>query len=320
MPPTPPDDRLPSHAEPGLDAAHNDRLGGSTVFGVIAAAIAGAAACGLSVSTSPLFGVAVDRSPLFLVWLILLTSNGAISWAGFFGGLDACVRSCSTLWRGPRQHLPWIFAAVSLLILVLVVALLLERGALSDVRWPLAAEHQVRLGIATGAILIPPLVAIAGMWLTAVQAFEALAHEQLSRTDVGLYLQRRERVQGLLWYAGTVVGAGVLTTGALRRAMIEGNYAQDPAFPQPLVLAYGTVFTVLLIVSYVPPFLMLQSCGSRLVAHFATGNDLAEWSESRKKLSDAFQVSLGLQDSIKNALAILAPLVAGLISTAMPKG
>ena len=114
--------------------------------------------------------------------------------------VHASIGACRSAYfglRGPeRRHLPPVFAALALLVAVLLFALIVCRDRLSpSIRWPLEGEHALRMSIATFVILIPPLVAILGMWLGALHAFALVAQDRaLVRANIALYLQARQRV------------------------------------------------------------------------------------------------------------------------------
>jgi hypothetical protein len=299
--------------------ALDDWLGGFVVFWVVTAALAGGALSAGLVFGSPNFKSAVDRSPLVLAWGILLGADGALAWAGLFPALGACWNGLLALRASGRKHLIWIFATIAAITAAVATLQWLSLGASpSSVEWPLGNDQGSRMTWATVVIFVPVMMAIVGMWFTAVQIFDSLDKTVLDRHDVANFLELRERLQNLFWFVGIVIAGAMLATGTLRQALIDGDYTTKETFPAFMVVAYGTVITLLLIVSYVPPHILIQRTGTRLVHYLARGDDLHAWNEDRRRLIEDLDLGVSLQNTVKNLLAILAPILAGLASVAFP--
>jgi hypothetical protein len=309
-------------------------LGGFVVFLMVLGALFGAVVGAGVILSYPYFQAALNRSPLLLAWVVLMGTNAALSWAGVVPSLGVCVNGFVAA-KNQGRHWKWLVSALVLILVVIVLGSFILTGFKLDVVWPLGDQQTWRMGITTVTILVPVLLAVFGMWMTAVQSeetFESPDHsseenlpkpkgaskQAFSVENLSAYAALNEQLNGLLWFGGLVVSVGVLTTGTLRSAMIQGKYASNEAFPQALVLAYGLFFTLLLIVSYLPAYLIVHRAGNRLIREYTTGEAPMDWHEKRTKLKEALNLNGDFQETIKTAIAILAPLIASLVSLALP--
>jgi hypothetical protein len=73
-------------------------------------------------------------------------------------------------------------------------------------------------------------------------------------------IQARTKLLALLSAVGALIGAAVLTTGALRNALLAARSPDGKAVKYPIeyVLVYGLFFSALLAVIYIPVYLHLQ--------------------------------------------------------------
>lgn len=265
--------------------------------------------------------------------MTLLIAEGAVAWAGAIPAAAAAWYAGKMIRRtdvadAPARNFTWITSTCAAVLVVLVGAWLFgPRATLLDVRWPLGDVHTTRIAGVTAFILLPPLTAIVAMWLLAISAVS----ESRKRVDespqrvqalITAHLERHDRVQGLLWYVGIVIGGSVLATGMLRHAMLAAAYANDKTFPPSLVLAYGAFFTLLLVVCYVPAHLLVQHAGKRVLETALPQTPAAtilDWKKTRAEMIGLLHLEAPLQDALKNTIAILAPILAGLASIAFPK-
>lgn len=306
-------------------------LGGFVLFAAVFAAVFGAGLCILCVvwpwegdGTLFHFLSAVWRSPLMLAWALLIATTGALSWAGLAAG----ARACRSAWKRIElpKHKLWVAGTTVLLILALFGMPTVASQYPLLVEWPLGDYHSARIGVISVVVMVPALTAIVGMWLTAVAIFDAIdLGKDTPQYKVALYLEFSRRVQSMLWFVGIVIGCAVLSTGTLRQAMIAGGWAKDNKFPAELVLAYAAYYTLLLIISYLGPYVLVRRAGERLVNDLAGSKDIkaieadaVAWQEQRDKLAKTLRLSNTLQESLVGALAILGPIVGGLLSLALP--
>ena len=328
---------------------------GLTTLFIVAPAFAAGAACTLIVTTSSHFGTAVARAPLVYAWVTMLAAQGAIAWAGLAPTAWLTLATWRTVSKTTRGLL---VATAGVLVALLTIYSVLEprAGALPHVQWPLEDEQTSRVAMLSAIICIPPTLAVVAMWLTAAVTLEsptavtatklpaaAAAVELPPRPEpvepevdaVARYLGCRERLHSLLWFVGIVVGCVVLSTGVLRQTMLDAKGATSESYPSSLVLAYGAFFTLVLLVSYVPAFVLMRIAGHRILSVLLASRladkraveasdpskktpDLAVWSGERKQLIELLGLDIGLDTTLKNTVAILAPLAAGFASMALP--
>ena len=145
-------------------------LGGLVIFGVVRGALLGGGLCAYVLASSPEFGAAVHKAPLVLGWTVLIAAEGAISWAGILPSVTAWWVSTKTSERRNRKWLPMTLIAV---VGAIVLAVVQEPTVFPlDVVWPLGASHHPRIAITSAWILIPPFIALGGMWSSEVAGFE----------------------------------------------------------------------------------------------------------------------------------------------------
>jgi hypothetical protein len=171
-------------------------------------------------------------TPQFTLWVLILCGQAAI-WVGAacFVGLTLRER-----WRDLRQGRALepgsrVALASALVLTLLPVFLLfgtrlgiyaddLPRGSMpNSSTWPLA-DHSTKMTPLVGAALLIGGFAIAGMWLTTV-AFANLARSATSNAAaVKRFIELRTELTALLAVAGVLVGLAMLSSGALREAVI----------------------------------------------------------------------------------------------------
>ena len=144
------------------------------------------------------------------------------------------------------------------------------------------------------------------------------------------YLAGQDRLRFALGVLGLMLSLNVLTTGALRNAlMFDLHQAHDIwLFEMELVLAFGGAYTFLVVAFYAPVYFALGDAGSAIADAAATEvrpsktttAELDQWMTERRKWAQA----LGLeQDWLKSAqagLVLLSPFFAALVSLLLPSG
>ncbi|NVB82622.1 MAG: hypothetical protein HOV81_29850 [Kofleriaceae bacterium] len=295
-------------------------LGGFIVFGMVVGALVGGIVSAVILATAPGFTAAVQKTPLVIGWTVLIAAEGAVSWAGVLPAVSAWWVSTKAAERRNRKWLPMTLAAI---VGAIALTFVLEPRVFPlHVPWPLGESHYARVGIMSFFVMIPPFLALAGMWSSAIAGFE-LSFDKFDdkKKDVDVvatFVELRERVQSLLWYLGVVIGGAMLATGALRQSMLDTGMTKEQ-YPSTLVLVYGAFFTLLLIISYVPAYLLLQRGGKRLVYRLADGDNVLAWNDQRQKLATMLVPTGTIGDTLKSTIAIFSPVVAGFLSLAFPK-
>jgi hypothetical protein len=170
-------------------------------------------------------------TPQFILWVLILCGQAAI-WVGAAGFVGATLHD---RWRDLQQRqaleLGAVLALASAVVLTLLAVVLLfgtrlgiyadlPRGsAPSGSTWPLA-EHTSKMTPLVGTALLIGGGAIAGMWLATV-AFGDLARNATAHSSsVTRFIELRTELTSLLAVAGVLVGLAVLSSGALREAVV----------------------------------------------------------------------------------------------------
>jgi hypothetical protein len=134
----------------------------------------------------------------------------------------------------------------------------------------------------------------------------------------------------LSWYTtilGTAIGLLVLTTGALRNAIVNAHGGQDGRFAPEGVLLYGAFFSVLLASIYIPAYLALTDAGQRmrdrcfpLSRRWENAEAWAAWYRQRKDFEEFLGLRLGTVASLRGVVGVLTPLASSAVSLLLGKG
>jgi hypothetical protein len=155
--------------------------------------------------------------------------------------------------------------------------------------------------------------------------YAALAEDR-SLTDL---VRLRELMHQALGLLGAVLTAGVLTTGALRNALIAWSEhsanlhpVPDP-FPLEDLLGYGVFFSTLLALIYAPVHLRYQYRARQLMERYASLPEVGgpTWStalQRRSELQELLQLGATPTASFQASVAILAPLASSLLAVLVP--
>jgi hypothetical protein len=148
------------------------------------------------------------------------------------------------------------------------------------------------------------------------------------QNPLGGLLRLRELMHRALFVLGTVLGAGILATGALRNALIAWDNehaatAVDDAFPLEHLLAYGVFFSMLLALIYVPVYTYYQRVGRQVLQLYARlpGVTDPNWStaiEQHRQLRELLHLDVTATANFQAGVAILAPLTSSLIAVILP--
>ena len=254
--------------------------------------------------------------PEFLVWAVLVAAQSAI-W------VLSLLIFVVTVWALPRgfrlikRRAVW--GPVVLFALALAVPVLTTRfysGLQYDS--PLYA-HKWRGNI---LVLFGSSVALVGAFaLAAISAVAGTASGSAAeRLDA--YISRRDELQRVLFFLGTMIGAATLALGASRHALIVQGGVTSKDFPPELVLAYGAYYSFFLVAAYVPVYLNVLALGREVVddllgklpAKLGEGKAWAEWISQREAADLLLQLRTTPVQRLRTALAILAPLAGSAVS------
>jgi hypothetical protein len=255
--------------------------------------------------------------PEAALWMILLALQSAF-WAAV----------TSYAWTMARHYLPrrrqdldQIAASVAVIFVLLIgqpVAYRLAEGKVNPLwgwSWKLPAFT------AAGFFLVglPSLLGILG-----VQAFAARnLGASIQDSDIERFMELRDDLNRFLALLGATIGLAVLSTGALRHAMLAFKPGLD--LPAETILEYGAFLTLLLAFAYAPANHSLIRLGLRirdvLLPERPPPKDpgFGEWYATRKNLTELLQLEIGTFQRLQTAVLILSPLLSAALSLAIPK-
>ncbi len=126
----------------------------------------------------------------------------------------------------------------------------------------------------------------------------------------------RETLQSILMMVGAILSMIPIITAGLRANLIAAHPQIEPTFPVSYVIIYGTVFTLLLLLVYIPTHLTLSQASRELRDSLCPLNSLStlkDTVEKRKSLDELLQTNIGLTQNLKSGVVTLAPLVSSLV-------
>jgi hypothetical protein len=126
----------------------------------------------------------------------------------------------------------------------------------------------------------------------------------------------RDTLQGLLTMVGAILSMIPITSAGLRANLIAANPQIEQIYPISYVIMYGLVFTLLLLLIYIPTHLTLSQAGRELRDSLCPLNSLStlkDTLEKRKSLDELLQTNIGLTQNLKSGIVTLAPLVSSLV-------
>ena len=160
------------------------------------------------------------------------------------------------------------------------------------------------------------LLAATGVWLVYTGLRSSFKNIKPEEEYIQLYLRFREYLQQFLWIMGMMLGLIILAVGAMNRLHI----AMGRDYPLLFVLAYGASLTVILTLVYVPVYVSLVSVGRQVCDTFFKMPSIysKSWTDvysKRKKLEELLQLGITAGQNLRATVAILIPLLSGIIST-----
>ena len=132
----------------------------------------------------------------------------------------------------------------------------------------------------------------------------------------------QENLQWFMSVLGAMVALGTLATGALRNAVLAVEAVNPSEYPSVLVLIYGAYYTMLVALTYIPVYTSLQAAGKGLQDAFfpLPAPDAESWQSvysKRKTLGEVLKLQVTGGQDLRASIAILSPLVSGIISTVL---
>jgi hypothetical protein len=245
-------------------------------------------------------------------WFFLLAVQGA-AWALCLAFLVDSLRAVWSCYHGRVRRL---LALVVLPTLLPAAALFLYLGAAGTQLRPcslagITLPQGVPFAMFGTAIA---LVAVAGMFLVRSALVE---RADTMPVDVEAYLVLRSHLNALLCIAAVILSLGILGTAVLRSAVNAER--GGPHFPADYVILYGGIYTLLLLIAYVPVKTSLWYAGADLVHSImrqppVESGAIAKWLEDKEKLEKAFNLDITSASALIGPIAVVLPLLSGWLS------
>lgn len=141
--------------------------------------------------------------------------------------------------------------------------------------------------------------------------------DQIAKDDVTSYLFLASQVSTYLFIATLILSLGTLGTAALRTAINADR--GDTYFPVEYVIAYGAVYTLILIIAYIPIKISFVKVGTAIVnlemknVQRNTPETLVSWFDTTSKLEDGLGLKLSFS-SVLGPIGTILPVVISAIS------
>ena len=263
---------------------------------------------------------AYTRLPEFTVWLFLVVILSAIT-----------ALLSPVLWRYIWQRTPFLLrqyklllAAALLFVLFLVPDTYSQMSHFGQLHLPLTYQREKIAIIVTATLILVSIPASLAIWLVQSDANTISSHTMITEIDVQSYLQLRDQLSTLTLAIGAYTGLAVLSVAALRASLVAANVTTAEDYPTILSLLYGAYFSFLLFLVYLPSQLTLNSLGSYIGDNFfkVPNPHTKNWKEeidNRSALEGVLQANTTNQQNIVGNLALLSPIIGGIISILLSK-
>jgi hypothetical protein len=258
--------------------------------------------------------------PNTIFWIAFICGQAAL-WAVL---TVPVVQALRELKSQPRKR--GAFVAGTMLTVV-VFAFVAIASKISKADYPLP-HHTTKITFLTAIGYGVTLLAAIAIWRIHTAVGEEPREGDPTAEQLAKLLRLRQLLNRLLGVQGAVIGAALLSTGALRNAIVDWNkYVADahdpklqtvPDFPYVYVLVYGAFFSALLALIYAPTLSRLQLLGRSVRDRAAelpapTAPSFSSRLQRRKDLEDLLELNLSGSGSFRASVAILTPLVTSVV-------
>lgn len=183
--------------------------------------------------------------------------------------------------------------------------------------------HSLKVNIINLFALAAILPAIIGIQLIDVAlqtTFSSINSITAEKEQIELMQRHRHYRRGLQRYIsvlGILIGIVTLATGALRNLVIANSGVPKEDYPITIVLMYGLYYTAVLILLYAPTFFRLTETGRALrdqIVPLKSIESLSHVYKQRQEIDMILQLNVTTGQSVRTAVAILTPLLSGLLT------
>ena len=187
--------------------------------------------------------------------------------------------------------------------------------------------HSLRMSFMYAYTFLTSLPALLGMLVIHSAAGELSTKiEAAGQTEAKLFplirelLPLRTLLQNYLTILGIILSMVPIVTAGLRAILISLNPENEQNFPITNAILFGLVFTILLMLIYIPTHLALTETSRKLrdrLRPLTSLTSLKQDVEQRKLLDDLLQTNIGITQNLKTGLITLAPLATSLITSVL---
>jgi hypothetical protein len=271
------------------------------------------------------------HQPNTILWIAVVCAQAAL-WAVLVAPISQALCELKPLQHPGRAR----FAGAVLSLVALLFVLGSHRAAPG---YPLP-NHGVKVFLLSAWGYGVALLAAVAIWRVHGEVSEALVEtSEPTASNVSALLRRRRLLNRMLAIEGAILGAAIISTGALRQALLAWrdylNHhplystlhpdAAVPDFPYVYVLIYGAFFSGLLALIYTPAFAQVQAGGRQLrdkavplpsPTDPAFSDHFGRW----KDLGELLELEMTTTASFRAGVAILAPLATSIVGLVLSKG
>ena len=254
------------------------------------------------------------QSADFRLWLLFYGIQVSI-WTA---SLWVTSRPVRDLWRSQDAAARWSASLALAIAALLAFAVVLYRPDDVEKAMPFSTvPQQDSKGVAQILALSAAAFPMLGIALHRGIGRRLAGLEPLDRSPLLLEAQRQSR-EWLGW-VGTIIGAGTLGSGALRRAMLAASGNQPGLFPVEEVVGYGLAFSFLVAVVYFPTARALEQAAAGIRDALLPAEGTAEdWFKARKEWDERLGIGADFGKSLTTGIGILGPLIGALLAQALP--
>jgi len=275
-------------------------------------------------------GLAFVNAPEYLVWVFLLIVLSCLNTifllpsVGMFAWLYKKHVLPLGIWRQLAEIAKLLLAAVLLVAIVGVLLRFLNSPSLGvDVQYP--TGFSLRIAFVkeyTFLAFLPVVLGLLLIYSAARQYAGRIQSEEKTEKELFPEIQElifhRNMLQNYLLIAGIMLSMVTLATAGQRAILVAVKSSNDLVFPVSLVMIYGLIFTLLLLLIYVPTHLALAEASQKLrddLCPLDSLDTLKEDLERRGELDELLQTNTDIIQNLKTGIVLLSPLVTGLVTS-----
>lgn len=272
-------------------------------------------------------GQAFSQPTPYWMWVFLMMFTSCLitillfpSWGILIGVFQRYTQknNVSTRWE--------IFKLFIISVLVAAIVLLLFRVMRSinvgiHAYFPHGHLQRINFMIAYSFMAILPAgLTVLLLYSSAQETFRRNQFSELSESQllilVGEMQTHRSLLQLSLILAGSLLSMIPLVAAGTRANLIALNPQIEQSFPMSYVILFGLIFTIILLLVYVPTHITLSEISRNLrdsIYPLDSVSDIKETIEKRKILDELLQTNVGVWQNVKSGMVTLTPLVSSLV-------